>query len=391
MQLKLLSTSFYNSSPLLISLSIIFWIILWLLIIEGVIYAIVPYNPPTKSPNSIQKYLEYGRSVEGKIRQMIGPTDETTTPVTLAGWIDPERERWNTLPTHPETPDGLLIAIYGMSHAQRLGRALDKIEEPPITVRFLGGPGAPPNHSYATYQMDKGRHTAQVVILGIAASSLKDMTTFTHLSKAFEYPLPYTYPKYHKVGNHLEEVWPSVRTMSDFRRVLNDETLWEKYLEEMKAEDSFYHPFLFYENVMDNLLIFRFIRRAYAKKHANRIKDSIYVVSQGSVSDQQGFIENSDVIQALRLIIQEFAHQVRRDNQLPIVVLFNGHGYKNHLTQTLAGTMKEENIPFLDSHIIAPSNDPKNLASDHFHFSKKVNKQFAKVILEMILEHKVIP
>jgi hypothetical protein len=235
--------------------------------------------------------------------------------------------------------------------------------------------------------MDKGRHTAKVVILGIAASSLKDMTTFTHLNKAFEYPLPYTYPKYRKVGNHLEEIWPPIRSMHDFRRVLNDETLWEKYIEEMKAEDSFYHPFLFYENVMDNLVIFRFIRRSYAKKHANRIKDSIYNASQGSGSDQQGFIENSEVIQALRLIVKEFAHQVRRDNQLPIVVLFNGHGYSNHLTQTLAGTMKEENIPFLDSHIIAPSNDPKNLAPDHFHFSKKVNKQFAKVILEIIREH----
>jgi hypothetical protein len=135
MQLKFLST--FNNSPLLISLSVIFWIVLWLLVIEGVIYAIVPYNPPTEPPNSIQKYLEYGRSVEGKIRQMVGPTDETTTPVTLAGWIDTERKRWNTVPTHPETPDGLLIAIYGMSHAQGLGRALDKIEEPPHRLPYV--------------------------------------------------------------------------------------------------------------------------------------------------------------------------------------------------------------------------------------------------------------
>ena len=371
-------------SPLWTTLSVLSWMVLWLLIFELLLYLVIPPAPATVKSNQLQRYLEYGRSVEGKIRQMIGPSDKTTIPVTLAGWIDPERKRWKTVPMHPEKPDGLLIAIYGMSHAQHMGWALDKIEEPPVTVRFLGGPGAPPNHSFKTYQMDRGRHTAGVVIFGIAAGSLKGMTTFTSLNQAFEYPLPYTYPKYRKVGNNLKEIWPQVRTMTDFRRVLNDEMLWNDYVREMQAEDSYYHPFIFYENFMDNFVIFRFIRRSWAKKHARSVKDNIYEVSQG-------FKEGSEMLQALRLMVKEFARQVRNDGKLPIVVLFNNRGYSNHLTQALAKKLQEADIPFVDSHTSAPSDDPKNLASDNFHFSKEVDKQLAQAALEIIHEHKIMP
>jgi len=388
MQLKLLSTSLSNNPSLSNSLFIIFWIVLWLLIIEVVLYA-VPYNPPTKRPNSVQRYLEYGRSVEGKIRRMIGPTDETTAPVTIVGWLDAEmHERGHNIPTHPKTPDGLLVAIYGASHAQHLSRALAK--EPNVTVRFWGGPGVPPSHSYKAYQLDRGRHTAEVVIFALGAGSLIDMTTFTGLNRQFEWPLPYTFPKYHKVGDRLEEVWPSVRTMADFRQVLDDDKLWNNYVKEMQAEDSYYHPFTFHENFMDKLVIFRFIRRSWAKRHANRVKDSVYETSQGFGSNQifsQGFKENSEVVQTLRLMLKEFARQVRSDGKLPIVVLLNIRGYSNHLTQILAEHLQEANIPFVDSHIIAPSDDPKNLAPDNLHFSKEIDQQLAQAALKIAHEH----
>ncbi|MEK8019056.1 MAG: hypothetical protein VSS75_019475 [Candidatus Parabeggiatoa sp.] len=390
MQLKTLFTSLSNASPWVTTVSIILWVVLWLLIFEIVLYA-VPYNPPNKFPNAIQKYLEYGRSVEGKLRGMIGSTNETTRP--LAGWLEPEGKRWKTQPTKPKRSGGLLIAIYGMSHAQHMGWALDKIEEPPVTVRFLGGPVAPPSHSYKAYQIDRGRHTAQVVILGISASSLVGMTTFTTLNKAFERPLPYTYPKYRQVDDQLEEFWPSMRTMADLRRALNDETLWKQYIEELKAEDSYYRPFLFHQNWMDHFVISRFIRRSWSKRLSLDILESIYKVSTGIGANQaiqQGFNEDSEVIQTLRFILKEFARQVRRDKQLPIVVLFNSIGYRNHLTQVLEGTLKEDNIAFLDSHAIAPSDDPKNIAPDKFHFSEEVDQQFAQAILKIIYENKVI-
>ncbi len=392
MQLKSLFTSLSNGSPWVTTVSIILWVVLWLLIFEIVLYA-VPYNPPNKLPNAIQRYLEYGRSVEGKLRGMIGSSNETTRPVTLAGWLDPEGKRWKTKPTKPKHSGGLLIAIYGMSFAQHLGWALDKIEQKPITVRFLGGPAAPPSHSYKAYQMDRGHHTAQVVILGISASSLVGMTTFTALNKMFEHPIPYTYPKYRQVDDQLEEFWPSMRTMTDFRRALNDETLWKQYIEELKAEDSYYRPFLFHQNWMDHFVISRFIRRSWSKRLSLEIQGSIYKVSTGIGANQaiqQGFNDDSEVIQALRLILKEFARQVRSDKQLPIVVLFNNRDYRNHLTQVLEGTLKENNIAFLDSHAIAPSDDPKNIAPDNYHFSEEVDQQFAQAIFKILEENEII-
>jgi hypothetical protein len=375
-----------NSSPLTQSLTVLFWVVLWLLVFEMVL-SLVPYNPPYKYPNAAQRYLEYGRSVEGKIRRMIGQTDETTVPVALAGWLDPQRERWEKVPTKPTSDKGLLIAIYGMSFAQHVGWALDKITEPPVTVRFLGGPGAPPNHAYATYQLDKGRHQARVIILGITAGGLVGMTTFTSMNKAFEYPLPYTYPKYRQVGDQLETFWPSVRTIDDLRQALQDQALWEKYVQEMVAEDSYYHPLLFHENVFDHLAIFRFLRRAWAKRFAHNLKNRHYEVAQGFGDRNfisQGFEQESQLINTLKLMVKEFARQVREEGKLPILMLFNNRGYNDHLYQALASTIAEANIPTMNSHAIAPSDDPKNIAPDNYHYSKAVNQRFAQAIMEMI-------
>jgi hypothetical protein len=150
----------------------------------------------------------------------------------------------------------------------------------------------------------------------------------------------------------------------------------------MQAEDSFYQPFLFYENFMDDFAILRFLRRSWAGRQAREVRSSFY----GS----HGFIENSEVIQALRLIIKEFARQVTTDGQLPVVMLFNNRGYSDHLYRVLADTLKEANIPTMSSHTLAPADDPKNIAPDGFHFSRAVNKQFATEVLKIIKERKGI-
>jgi len=375
--MTLKNSSILPSKEWVTSAVILGWIAIWLGLFEIALYLVVPYNPPTQEPHAIQKYLEYGRSVEGKIRTMVGPTDKTTVPVTLTGWLDPNKQEQK--PTQPKVPGGMLIAIYGMSFAAHVAEALARVE-PSITTRFWGGPGAGPNHTYKAYQLDRGQHTAPVVLFGISASSIAEMTTFTSLNKTFEYPIPYTYPKYRRVGDHLEEFWPAVRTMADFRRVLNDQAQWEKYVAAMKAEDSFFQPFVFYENFLDHWALFRFIRRSWAKRQSREINASFY--------NSKGFIENSQPIQALRLIVKEFAKQVRDDGKLPIVMLFNNRGYHDHLSKVLASTLQEHQIPTMNSHEIAPSDNPKNIASDAFHFSRAVNEKFAHKILAIIRDQK---
>ncbi|OQW90858.1 MAG: hypothetical protein BWK78_06030 [Thiotrichaceae bacterium IS1] len=378
MLLKNLFTSLSKDSPVFTTGAVMVGTMLWLLVFEVVLYLAIPYHSPPAAPNALQKYLEYGRSVEGKIRRLVGPTEEKTIPVTMTGWLDPTR--WQTKPSQPKVQGGLLIAIYGMSFTQHVGMALEKVN-PQVTVRFAGGPGVPPSHSYKLYQLDRGRHSAPVIALGISASSISGMTTFTGLNQKFEYPLPYTYPRYHKVGDHIEEIWPAIRTMDDFRRVLNDPIWWKKYIQELQAEDSYYRPFLFSENVMDNFVIFRFLRRSWSKRVAQEIKNSIY-------NPRQGFNENSEVIQTLRWIIKEFTHQVRSDGQLPLLMLFNNRGYADHLYQALAKTIAENDIPTLNSHTLVPADNPKSLARDGYHFSREVNRQFAEEVLRIIQQRR---
>ncbi len=378
MLLKNLFTSLSKDSPVLTTGAVIGGIVLWLLIFELVLYLVVRYHSPPAAPNALQKYLEYGRSVEGKIRRMVGPTEKTTIPITMTGWLDPTC--WQTKPSQPKVQGGLLIAIYGMSFAQQVGMALEKIN-PQVTVRFAGGPGAPPSHAYKLYQLDRGRHSAPVIALGISAANISGMTTVTGLNKKFEYPLPYTYPRYHQVGDHIEEIWPAIRTMDDFRRVLTDPVGWEKYVQYLQAEDSYYHPFLFAENVMDDFVILRFLRRSWAKRVAQEVKNRIY-------SPRRGFNENSEVIQTLRWIIKEFTHQVRSNGQLPLLMLFNNSGYADHLYQALAKTITENDIPTLNSHTLAPADNPKNLARDGYHFSREVNRRFAEEILRIIQQRR---
>jgi hypothetical protein len=377
MQLKSLSTSLSNGSPWSTTVSILLWIVLWLLIFEIVLYAI-SYMPPNKLSNAVLRYLEYGRSVEGKMHKMIGPTDELTVPIASVGWLEPLQ--WRNKPSYPKNSEDLLIAIYGMSFAKHVGKVLPKLDSR-VTIRLVAAPGAPPTHAYTAYLLDKEQHAAQVVIMGISATTLVSMTTLTPMNKYFEYPMPFTYPKYSLVENRLKVLWPKVRHFADLRRFLNDKALWEEYRQQLIAQDSYYDPFLFNQNFADNLAIIRFIRRAYAKRHAGSVSKTIH--------SSQGFFEHSEEIQVLRLIIKEFARQVRSNNQLPVLMLFNNRGYSDHLYQILAETIAEINIPTMSSHTIAPAEKLYNFLPDG-HFTHAVNKQLGEAVIEILYEKKLL-
>ncbi|HDN26126.1 MAG TPA: hypothetical protein ENG03_03340 [Thioploca sp.] len=369
------------SSTLLSRLSVIIWVVLWLLVFELLLYTLVPPTPVGVKPNRFQRYLEYGSSVEGKIDRMIAPTDEATTDwVAFAGWLEPSR--WQTRPSTPKTADGLLVAIYGMSFSNHMGRALVELE-PRITARLIAGPSAPPNYTYTAYLLDRKPHSAQAVCMGILASGVVGMTTMTGMNKSFERPAPFTFPKYRIVENQLEPIWPKVRNLTDLRRALNDKMLWEDYIQQLQMEDSYYDPFLFNHNVTDYFAFINFMRLSWAKKHARSVNDTVY--------GPNGFFEDSEVIPVLRLMIKEFAKKARSNGQLPILLLFNNRGFSDHLYQTLANTITEAGIPTVSSHTIASANDPNNFIPGDGHFLPKIDKQLAQAVLKIISEHKMMP
>jgi len=371
--MRQLNLSILPSNSIWISTQVIVWTVGWLLLFE-IIIAQLPNAPAPKELSKLQNYLlEYGRSVEGKLYRMIVPTDEDTAPIALAGWLLPEK--WKNLPDITEKADELSITIYGSSFSNHVGNALTKLDNHIIT-RLIAGPFAPPSHSYAAFLLDKQQYQSQVVAMGILASAVVGMTTITGTNRAFEHPAPYTYPKYHLINNQLQTIEPKIHNLTELRNAMNNPQLWQEYVAQLRTEDGFYEPFLFQKNFLDNSVLVRFLRRAWAARHTRLLTEKIHT--------SQGFTDSPEM-QTLRVIVQQFAAQVRQDGRLPLLLLFNNQGYSDHLYQALAPTIQAADIPTMSTHTLASANDPRNFISDG-HFTPKANKLFATEVLKIVRE-----
>lgn len=67
------------------------WILFFLVVFDVLINFLFPYpsEPHVTSAGQLNTYFEYGRSVEGKLSRMVGPTDESSSSLAQAGWLDP--------------------------------------------------------------------------------------------------------------------------------------------------------------------------------------------------------------------------------------------------------------------------------------------------------------
>jgi len=351
------------------------WLGLFLLVLDVAVNHAFPYPriEAGSRPGSLQQYFEYGRSVEGKLPRMVGPTDETTTNVAFAGWLDPAR--WSDQPTAPATADGLLVAVYGMSHAIDVAVALMEVN-PKVTLRGVAGPAAPPNHSYCAYLLDRDEHQADVVIMGILASSLRAMTTQTGLTWHFERPTPYIYPRYVLRGGTLEAQWPPIRTLDGLRdALLRDEPAWQAFTEYLEANDEYYSPVLFEGNVTDRSVMVRMVRRAWAQH-----RDAVI---RGRIHGPGGFREDAPFVPVLKAIVTDFAATARQDGRLPVVLVINNRGYDDHLYRLLNDTLRTEAIPFVSTHQRCPATNPRFFVSDG-HFTHEANRQFGEALHELI-------
>ena len=76
-------------------------------------FAFRPPSDPRRAPSSLQRYFDYGRSIEGKLRREVGSTPEQDAAIVKAGWL-------NDCDIATSTPPGkLAFDIYGMSFSTR--------------------------------------------------------------------------------------------------------------------------------------------------------------------------------------------------------------------------------------------------------------------------------
>ncbi|HEY9626393.1 MAG TPA: hypothetical protein V6C84_03755 [Coleofasciculaceae cyanobacterium] len=349
--------------------------VLTLAVLDVAINLLFPYpsDPLNTSPGAMNLYFDYGRSIEGKVTRQLGPTDETSAPIARPGWLDDRLGKGQ-----PVEPIGqnLLIAVYGMSFAANTGRAMAQLD-PNLTIRIIAGPSAPPSYSFAAYEGDRGKHKADVVLLGILASSLKGMGAMTGMTWGAEVPAPYTFPKYSLEQGRLKAVQPRVTSLAQFRTTMRDRPQRDAFVAQLQQHDQFFNSFVFEQNWLDQSALVRMIRRALAKSHQDNITSQIHTPA--------GFNPEWDQVPVLEKMVQEFATTARQDGKLPIVLLFNDRGYDDHLYRLLQPTLKQNQIPFVSTHEIAPATDGTNFVGDG-HFTEAIDRQIAQKVLGLINE-----
>jgi hypothetical protein len=369
------STSNSNSSPVEAALTrqrmlkAGLWAVFWLILIDVVINAFfaMPISPLTQ-PSTLQKYFDYGRSVEGKIRRMIGESKNTTAVVAYAGWLESD-ESDALLPRQASSADHWLIAAYGQSFTFRLCEELKKLD-PRFELRLVkGGPGAPLSHSYAAYLTDANLQQANVVVIGILASSLPRNISPTTMTAWFEAPVPFTYPRYFLNKGKLDAIDPFIHTMAEMRTALREPARWDAYVDFLRKNDPAFDSWVLESDVFDHSSLARLIRRSYGQKHLHDV-NSRYWGADG-FTNADGLLDTSIAIMA------DFASKVRARGQLPYIILFQDRGYKDHLVKAFGASLDRLGIPYFSTHLIAPSTDARNFIPDG-HFRHDVEIELAR-------------
>ena len=351
------------------------WIFFFVVVFDVLINFLFPYpsDPHVTSPGQLKTYFEYGRSVEGKPSRMVGPTDEASSSLAQAGWLDPQLWKKLNLPVSRPPGKDLLIAIYGMSFSNHVGEAMEAMDSR-LAIRAIAGPAGPPNYAFAAYNLDRGKHQADVVILGLLASSVKALRTLNGMTWQFEGPAPYTYPRYFVEDGKLKAIWPTILSLAQLRAAHQDKAQWDAFVTQMREHDGFFNSFLFEHNWLDNSAIVRMIRRAWAQRHQTTITNQIH--------SPTGFNEETE-IPVLRAMVADFAATAKADGKRPIVLLLNDRGYDDHLFQALKPTLESASIPYVSTHNIAPATDIRNFVGDG-HFTTSANKLIAEAVLKLL-------
>lgn len=359
------------------TIKVVLWIIVYLVLIDIFINVIFHYpkDPHNIHPSFLQSYFDYGRSVEGKLQWMTRPTADESAPRVSGGWL--KSDRHHSLPTKASKPDEVLVALYGMSHTEELWKAISKTDKGYLVRGFMAA-GATPNWAYAAYDFDKGRHNADVVILGVLTDSIPLITSTTGMTAYFDMSYPYTFPRYTVKNEKLFAAHPPFEDAKGYIEYFYDQSKWSYYRAWLSKNDKYYDPILFQRSLLDHSAFFRLLRRAYSEREKQRRINSVY--------SKTGFIEESEEIVVLRTIVRTFAESARKDNIIPIIYIVNSKGLGDHLFRILKPVLDAHNIPYLSTHIICPPDDPRVYLSENSHFIPSKDMELAREMIRIIGE-----
>lgn len=326
----------------------------------------MPVSPQTM-PTALQQYFDYGRSVEGKLRRMVGATDAETALIAKAGWLDEQASSFADSP-----PGKIRVAVYGQSFAFDMVDAMQLLDDRFQVIARRGGPSAPLSHSYAAYRADAGEHGPDIVIIGVLASALPKVLSLTNTTTWFEAPTPYTYPRYRLDNGKLAAIAPRVGSLPDLRLALSDAAAWDQFVSQLRDEDLAFDPLLFEADWLDRSTLGRLARRAYGQRHLQQLDYRHHLPS--------GFTNADGLLDVSRAIAGDIGRLAAERGQLVCLLLIQDRGYQDHLATALGPFLWANNIPYFSTHLLAAASDTRNFVADG-HFTAELNEKLARALL----------
>jgi hypothetical protein len=318
---------------------------------------------------SLARYLEYGRSVEGKLTQLIGQDGQGANAIVSAGWLDPAL--WAGKVAQASDEKHTLVAVYGQSFAMQVATQAAR-SNPGWQLRTIGGPAAPLSHSYAAYQLDKDQRKAQVVVVGILASALARSSSLSGLSFTFESPAPYTFPRYTRSAGGLQAHWPALRTEAQFRKAFADQgDAWVTFERELLAANPAMDRFQFQGGGGDASALVRLARRGWVSARVAELK-----AAHGEKGLASDLLAEADVAKAQLLSLQQ--ETASRGEKL-VILLLQDQGYDHALTRAFGDFFKTHHIAVVDSSDLINSRNPGNFLPDG-HFTASCNAKLAEAL-----------
>jgi hypothetical protein len=327
---------------------------------------------PRSTGSPLQNYFDYGRSIEGKLRRLVGKTPEGDAPIVKSGWLSRECDVPSTFERDQPSFD-----IYGMSFTNHIADEMERLE-PGLAGRRFGGPAAPPNHSFACFlrRLAGNRTLAPVQIIGVLASSVRRMETISGLTTSFESPMPFTYPRYSLTDEgRLEGRMPSIRSEDDLRSALDDPRKWRAFENDLAAADYFYSRAVFRADILDHSVMARMLRRAWGQRMVNERTDALRT--------KDGFSGAPDIMPVLREMLLDFAAKARERGARPIVILIEDRGYGGTISAPVVPMLRANAIDFISTSAIVAPDDSGNFVADG-HFTSGGFEKIARAVLKVL-------
>jgi hypothetical protein len=357
-----------STHPLRAGLQVVGWTLAWLLLLDIATHFAVEIMARGHPDSGLVRYFQYGQSVETKLDVLTRlPRQAPDALILSAGWLDPAA--WSTLPDRPVPGTDTLVAVYGQSFAFNASRAAARLDGH-MSLRLIGGPAAPPDHSYAAYLADPGNAHADVVVFGILASSVPHMGSISGADWTFEHPAPFTFPHYRLQGGRLVAEAPVFETEQQFREAFAARgASWQAFKAQLARNDRGFDPLTFDRTWLDRSQIALLLRRAWAAHGQD--------YAAGVFDAAHGFAPGSEPIQVLRAMLVDLGQRAKARGQRLIVLLEQDQGYGDSLYRALGPTLDAAHIESISTHTLFSSGDPRNFQPDG-HYTLQANDLFAR-------------